>query len=381
VSDDVISDSPRYRELVEALDEGVVFQDRDGYTIACNGAAARILGVPRDELIGSRRGDPRFSTAGADGKILLPDQQPSGLAQLTGRPLSHELLRVRRPDGTTVWLTLNARPVFEPGDDEPSGVVLSFTDITGQRDAEAQRMESLGRLAGGIAHDFNNLLGVILNYAHVIGRHPGAPAMIAEDARRIQEAAEHGTDLVRQLLLFSRRESGSTLRFDVRPVIDEIVELVERPFGPRFELAVEHCKEDCVVIGDRGQLGQVVLNLLLNGRDAVTGGGHIDVRTSVMPVEGADRAPSVVIAVTDDGCGMTEDVRLRAFEPFFSTKQEGSGLGLAAAYGSIRAMGGRIEIESAPGVGSTVRVVLPARASGAASDDAADGRQRRGERA
>jgi PAS domain S-box-containing protein len=360
VSDDVISDSARYRELVEALDEGVVFQDRDGYTIACNGAAARILGVPREELIGSRRGDPRFSTAGADGKVLLPEQQPSGLAQLTGRPLSHELLRVLRPDGTTVWLTLNARPVFEPGDSQPSGVVLSFTDITGQRDAEAQRMESLGRLAGGIAHDFNNLLGVILNYAHVIARHPDAEATITEDARRIQEAAEHGTDLVRQLLLFSRRESASTLRFDVRPVIDEIVELVERPFGPRIEIAIQHSDRACIVIGDRGQLGQVVLNLLLNARDAVAGGGRVEIKTSMTSVDRADRAPAVVIAVTDDGCGMTEDVRLRAFEPFFSTKQEGSGLGLAAAYGSIRAMGGRIEIESASGVGSTVQVVLPA---------------------
>jgi two-component system, cell cycle sensor histidine kinase and response regulator CckA len=359
VSEDASSDSARDRELVEALDEGVVFQDRDGYVVACNTAAARILGVTRDALIGSRSGDPRFFTERADGTIVPPDQHTPDVARLTGTPQSDVVLRVRRPDGDTVWLTLNARPVFEPGETEASGVVLSFTDITRQRDAEAQRMESLGRLAGGIAHDFNNLLGVILNYAHVIARHPDAPAPIAEDARRIQEAAEHGTDLVRQLLLFSRRESGSPRRFDVRPVIDEIVELVLRPFGSRIELNVDHTDEPCFVVGDRGQLGQVVLNLLLNARDAVDGAGRIALRSAVVPSDRYRAGSSAVVTVSDDGCGMSDDVRLRAFEPFFSTKQEGSGLGLAAAYGSITAMGGRIEIQSAPGVGTTVRLMLP----------------------
>jgi signal transduction histidine kinase len=364
VGDDAISDAARYRELVEALDEGVVFQDRNGQVVACNTAAARILGITRDELIGSRTADPRFSTLRADGTAIPPGEYPPDVVRRTGQAVTNALLRVRRPDGETLWLTLNARPVFAPATDElggalPAGVVLSFADVTGQREVEAQRMESLGRLAGGIAHDFNNLLGVILNYAYVITRHPGAPAVVVDDARRIQDAAEHGTDLVRQLLLFSRRESGITRRFDVRPVIDEIVELVQRPFGEHVEIRVHHTDEPCTVVGDRGALGQVVLNVLLNARDAVEDSGCIDVRTAHVPSDRFLAGPSVVATFADDGCGMSDEVRERAFEPFFSTKSEGSGLGLAAAYGSVDAMGGRIEIESAPAVGTTVRVVLP----------------------
>jgi signal transduction histidine kinase len=269
-------------------------------------------------------------------------------------------MQVRRPDGVYVWISLNARPVFEQGAREPTGVVVSFTDITRQHDVEAQRMESLGRLAGGIAHDFNNLLGVILNYAAVIAKRAGPDGRIAEDARRIQEAADHGTDLVRQLLLFSRQEGPVARRFDVRPVVDEMVELVVRPFAPRVEIVVHHADADCAVAADRGQLGQVLLNLLLNARDAIDGNGHVDVVTTKhLDGFGDFSAPVVVIEVVDDGIGMSDAVRARAFEPFFTTKADGSGLGLSAAYGSITAVGGQITIDSEPGAGTTVRVILP----------------------
>ena len=292
---------------------------------------------------------------------------------VTGEPQSNVIMHVRRPDGVYVWLSVNARPVFEEGGTEPTGVVLSFTDITGQRDFEAQRMESLGRLAGGIAHDFNNLLGVILNYASVIAKRAGADDRIADDARRIQEAADHGTDLVRQLLLFSRQEGRVARRFDVRPVVDEMVELVVRPFAPRIELEVRHSPDECIVAADRGQLGQVLLNLLLNARDAIDGIGHITV-TTTKQADGADVVPGpvVIIAVEDDGSGMSHEVQARAFEPFFTTKVEGSGLGLSAAYGSITAVGGRITIESTLDVGSTVRVVLPFDPPGALSPTSGD---------
>jgi signal transduction histidine kinase len=149
-------------------------------------------------------------------------------------------------------------------------------------------------------------------------------------------------------------------RFDVRPVVDEMVELVVRPFAPRVELVVHHDDDDCAVAADRGQLGQVLLNLLLNARDAIEGTGHIDVTTAKhFDGVGEFTGPAVVIEVTDDGRGMDDEVRDRAFEPFFSTKVDGSGLGLSAAYGSITAAGGQITIDSAPGAGTTVRVVLP----------------------
>jgi PAS domain S-box-containing protein len=356
----VHDEAARYRELVHVLDEGVVFMDSSGTTVLANEAAGRILGVHPDELIGRTTQDPRFPATHPDGTPIAPEDLPAAATLATGKAHSNVTMHMRRPDGVYVWLTANARPVFEEGGTEPTGVVLSFTDITGQRDFEAQRMESLGRLAGGIAHDFNNLLGVILNYASVIAKRAGPDDRIAEDARRIQEAADHGTDLVRQLLLFSRQEGRVARRFDVRPVVDEMVELVVRPFAPRIELDIGHSPDECIVAADRGQLGQVLLNLLLNARDAIEGTGHITV-TTTKQADGADVVPGpvVIIAVEDDGCGMTHEVQARAFEPFFTTKVEGSGLGLSAAYGSITAVGGRITIESTLDVGSIVRVVLP----------------------
>ncbi len=344
---------------MDVLDEGVVFQDRTGTVVAANDAAGRILGVAPDDLIGSTANDPRFSAAYADGTPVQPEEHPPVVARLTGAPLSNVIMHVRRPDGVYVWLSVNARPVFEDDSNEPTGVVLSFTDITRQRDFEAQRMESLGRLAGGIAHDFNNLLGVILNYASVIAKRAGADDRIAEDARRIQEAADHGTDLVRQLLLFSRQEGRVARRFDLRPVVDEMVELIVRPFAPRIDVDVRHSPDECIVAADRGQLGQVLLNLLLNARDAIDGVGHITVTTAKDTISEVIPGPVVVVAVEDNGAGMTQEVQARAFEPFFTTKVEGSGLGLSAAYGSITAVGGRITIESTLDVGSVVRVVLP----------------------
>jgi two-component system cell cycle sensor histidine kinase/response regulator CckA len=361
VADDRVEDeAARYRELVHVLDEGVVFMDSTGTTVLANEAAGRILGVRPDDLIGSNTFDPRFPTTHADGTPVERDEFPAVATLATGKPHSNVTMHMRRPDGVYVWLTVNARPVFEEGGTEPTGVVLSFTDITGQRDTEAQRMESLGRLAGGIAHDFNNLLGVILNYASVIAKRAGPDDQIAEDARRIQEAADHGTDLVRQLLLFSRQEARVARRFDLRPVVDEMVELIVRPFAPRIELDVRHSAEECIVAADRGQLGQVLLNLLLNARDAIDSVGHITV-TTTKHADGSEVIPGpvVVVAVEDDGCGMTSEVQARAFEPFFTTKVEGSGLGLSAAYGSITAVGGRITIESTLDVGSIVRIVLP----------------------
>jgi signal transduction histidine kinase len=354
------ADAGRYDALVQVLDEGVVFQDRDGRVVVANDAAARILGVSAEDLIGSVDGDERFGVSDGEGRPMSIDAHPPGIALRTGKPVTNTLMQIRRPDGIYVWVTINARPVFEHGEAEPTGVVVSFTDITRQHDVEAQRMESLGRLAGGIAHDFNNLLGVILNYASVIAKRAANDTRITEDAQRIQEAADHGTDLVRQLLLFSRQESPVARRFDVRPVVDEMVELVVRPFAPRIELVVHHDDDDCAVAADRGQLGQVLLNLLLNARDAIEGAGHIDVTTAKrFGGVGEFTAPAVVIEVTDDGRGMADEVLDRAFEPFFTTKVDGSGLGLSAAYGSITAAGGQIMIDSAPGAGTTVRVILP----------------------
>jgi two-component system cell cycle sensor histidine kinase/response regulator CckA len=360
VTDEHLDDDARYRALVHVLDEGVVFQDGEGKVLAANDAAGRILGVDPDDLIGTSAYSSRFSAWHVDGSEVLRAEHPSVAALETGKPISNAVMKVQRADGVPVWVAISARPVFHDGASAPSGVVVSFNDVTLRRDLEALQMESLGRLAGGIAHDFNNLLGVILNYASVIAKQVSPDHRIADDARRIREAADYGTELVRQLLLFSRQEDRVARRFDLRPVVDEMVELIVRPFAPHIEVRVHHWPEECIVVADRGQLGQVLLNLLLNARDAIEGDGHITVTTTKQPGGGDDAlGPVVVVAVEDDGCGMTSEVQARALEPFFTTKVDGSGLGLSAAYGSITAVGGRITIESTLDVGSIVRIVLP----------------------
>ena len=230
---------------------------------------------------------------------------------------------------------------------------------------QAQRMESLGRLAGGIAHDFNNLLTVIMGHAsllELVVEDPEAQKGVVE----IGKAAARAADLTRQLLAFGRKQVLSKGVVDVNEIVKRMENMLRRLIGERIELVIKLSAESQTVMADAAQLEQVLLNLILNGRDAMPHGGVATIETATAPAGSApDPAGSpceyVRISVSDTGIGMDEDTMARVFEPFFTTKDRGrgTGLGLATAYGFIKQSGGSIEVSSKPGAGTTFTILLP----------------------
>jgi PAS domain S-box-containing protein len=262
--------------------------------------------------------------------------------------------------------------VLTDDEDQPTRVVGVAQDITDRVRAErerdrleaelhhAQRLESIGQLAGGVAHDFSILLSVILNYAASVKDRAGDPE-IKEDAAEIERAAERAAALTRQLLTFGSRDVARPAILDVNEVVHGVANLLRRTIGDQITLELRLADELWRVRADQGQLEQVLVNLAINSRDAMTSGGVLRIET--WNVEGrGGRGPRVRIVVRDTGTGMPADVREHAFEPFFTTKPagHGTGLGLATVYGTVNSAGGSVTIESEEGSGTQVTVELPA---------------------
>ena len=248
------------------------------------------------------------------------------------------------------------------------------TDVTDRKLAEerllqAQKMEGLGRLAGGIAHDFNNLLTAILGYAQLLGADAGAAPAVRRDIDAIRGAAERAAALTRQLLTFARRQRTETRVIDLYGLTLDLDKLLRRVLGADVELVTVVGDGQAPVEADPGQLEQVLVNLAVNARDAMPRGGRIALtireltedEVSGEAKEQVRAGPAIEISVQDTGIGMTREVLDRVFEPFFTTKGPGvgTGLGLATSYGIVKQFGGHIWGESAPGQGSTFRIVLP----------------------
>jgi signal transduction histidine kinase len=273
-------------------------------------------------------------------------------------------IRIRAADGTDHWVHLrlgHMRPEQPHGD-----LLIVVTDVDDvhraaeQRTAveaelqQAQRMESIGQLAGGIAHDFNNLLAAIAATAELVLTEVDDPATTA-DVEAILDATQRGSGLTKQLLSFSRKGLSRREEVEVDAVVAGMADLLGRTIGEHIHLRVSPGAPGAHVLGDRAELEQVLLNLVVNARDAAAGSGlRIEVRTDVV-----DR--HVVLVVSDNGVGMAPEVVDRAFEPFFSTKspERGTGLGLSIVYGIATRMGGSASIRSTPGRGTEARVALP----------------------
>lgn len=237
-----------------------------------------------------------------------------------------------------------------------------------QRALEAQKLEALGRLASGIAHDFNNVLMAIVGAATCLRedfdtlKHSGDDNDIGATIDDIMTASHRGADLARQLLGFAKQGGINNQIVDIGDLVEEVTRLVERTFEQRIRVQKAIRSKACVV-ADRSQLTQVMMNLCINARDAMPNGGELQISVyDGAPRDGAHDGPYTCIQLTDNGIGMSPEVRERVFEPFFSTKGEGrgTGLGMATSYGIINNCGGAIEIDSQVGVGTTVRVYLPA---------------------
>jgi two-component system, cell cycle sensor histidine kinase and response regulator CckA len=282
-----------------------------------------------------------------------------------------EAFEQRTADGVTFAAELRATRLRWGGEE---GRLLIVRDVSArvrneERLRQAQKMEAIGRLAGSIAHDFNNLLTAIGGYADLLagGLSPDDPAV--EDAREIRRAVDRGAALTRQLLAFSRRQLVQTQIVDLNQTVHGMRPLLERLLGERVQLTLGLGPAAGSVRIDPGQLEQVLLNLALNARDAMPEGGRLLIETAQVELDEPyaaarrDVTPGrhAMLAVSDEGRGLSEEARAHLFEPFFTTKArgEGTGLGLATVYGIVRQAGGHIDVFSQPDFGTTFRVYLP----------------------
>jgi signal transduction histidine kinase/ligand-binding sensor domain-containing protein/CheY-like chemotaxis protein len=233
---------------------------------------------------------------------------------------------------------------------------------------ESQKLDSLGRLAGGVAHDLNNLLTAVLGYSAPSQLDGTVPRHIREDMHEIHKAGERAAALTRQLLAFARRQILESKLVDLNTVLLDLVKLLRRVIGENIELVTLTPPSTCPVLADPGQLEQVLVNLAVNARDAMPSGGKLVLETALQRVDGPTAGELglppgeyVVLAVRDNGTGMSHEVQQHLFEPFFTTKEKGkgTGLGLATCYGIVKQMSGHITAESAMGRGTTMRIYLP----------------------
>jgi PAS domain S-box-containing protein len=370
----------RYRSVVETMSEGVIVQDAQGRIEAWNGRALELFGLTAEEIHGRRVASHDWVTYREDGSRFPVDDFPMVVTGRTGEPARDVVQGVERPDGSVVWLSSNTSAIREG--DRVTGVVCTFTDITRRRQAEeaqrvsderfrqAQKIEAVGQLAGGIAHDFNNLLTAITCNVELL-----LDATLSADARlehvlQIRDAATRAATLTQQLLAFGRRQVLQPKPLDLNTAVASVERLLRRVLSVDVRLTTELHPALTPVYADAGQMEQVVMNLVLNARDAMPGGGAIVVRTAPVTLHAAlhhrfgvvPAGEYVTLTVKDAGEGMGQDVLARLFEPFFTTKAQGkgTGLGLAMVHGIVLQSNGQIVVETAPGLGTDVTVYLPA---------------------
>jgi PAS domain S-box-containing protein len=352
-----------FADFLELVPDAIVLADRRGQILHANAMAGELFGFGPGEL------------AGKPVETLIPTRlltlhvahRERYYQEPRRRPMGIGLeLHGRRRDGTEFPAEISLAPIETP---EDTLVVAAVRDLTerveaerrrreleaeadGAREQSARRLEAIGELAGGIAHDFNNLLTVIGENAR-FALEDADPAA-REYLEEIVRAADHGADLTGQLLVFSRHGDAELGPVDVNEVVSGVKRLLSRTIGGAVELDVRTAPGLPPVCAARGQVEQILLNLAINARDAMAGGGHLAIATSRLD-------GYAEIAVADDGCGMSTEVAERAFEPFFTTKPQGqgTGLGLATVNGIVRRLGGHVALTSELGRGTRVQVHLP----------------------
>jgi PAS domain S-box-containing protein len=353
----------------DAFLQGVTITDPnkpDGPVVYANEGFTRLTGYERDEIIGKNC------------RILQgKDTNPETVAAIRdavreARPCIVEILNYRK-DGTPFWNALSIAPIFDEG--RLTHYVGVQTDITAFKQMElqlrqSQKMEAVGHLAGGVAHDFNNLLTVINGCCELLRFNTKLPGDARPLIDEIHKAGERAATLTRQLLAFSRKTVMQPRVLNLNELVKDFQKLVGRLIGEDIELATDFRSDAARVKVDPGQIDQVLMNLVVNARDAMPRGGKLTVSTrDVFLDENYVRGnsdlkpgPYVVLSVADTGCGMDKATLARIFEPFFTTKPvgQGTGLGLAMVYGVMKASGGHVAVESEIGKGTTFNLYLPA---------------------
>jgi len=360
----------RFSYLIQNLSDVITVVAVDGTMLYHSPSIERVAGYKPSELLG---------------KSLLsfihPDDEPAVRAALervtlkVGSAAPPEF-RFCRKDGTWVWLESVGNNLLN--DVAVGGIVVTSRDVTGRRGLEeqvrqAQKMEAVGRLAGGIAHDFNNLLMVIRGYAEIVQQEESASPSVRKSVDTIVRTTESAASLTRQLLSFSRRHVFSPQVLDLNFLVNRMSEMLLGVLRDEMEFVVKLDPDSCCISADPGQIEQVIMNLVVNARDAMPQGGKLALETAHLGTDAVrSKRPSglplgeyVVLSVADTGVGMDADTQSRIFEPFFTTKNkdEGTGLGLSVVYNIVRASGGHVRFSSELGRGATFQIFFPPVAS------------------
>jgi len=362
----------RYFDLYDLAPVGYVTVSEKGLILEANLTLATLLGVNRGALV--KQALSRF--------ILKEDQDCYYLHRKklfeTGEPQEGDL-RLINPDGASFWAHLTGTIAQE--EDGAPVCRVAISDISGRKLAEeksetlqaqlsqAQKMESVGRLAGGVAHDFNNMLGVILGNVELVLDRIGPDDPLHADLEEIRKAAQRSADFTRQLLAFARKQTIAPKVLDLNDTVEGMLNMLRRIIGEDIALDWNPRQGLWPVKMDPGQIDQLLVNICVNARDAIAGVGKITVETRNTALDeeycarqaGFEPGEYVMLIVNDDGCGMDSKTLLLLFEPFFTTKEtgKGTGLGLATVYGIVKQNNGIINVYSEPGQGTTFNIYLP----------------------
>ena len=355
----------RYRALVENANDGICVVDNAdlGTIVLLNPAFAAMLGYTVEEMEGMSVFDLHL-------REDLPRARDVLRRGFQGKP-ALETFWLRRRDGEQIFVEI--KPVLMNLEGK-NFVVFTNRDVTehkrmDERLFQSQKMETIGRLASGVAHDFNNLLTAIMSYTQIGMMEVPPTSRLATYLEQINKAAQRASSLTGQLLALSRNQIIAPRVIDLNRLLLDMDSLLRRLIGEDIEMATLPSPGRAPVMADVGQVEQVVINLALNAYDAMPKGGKLTIETANVTLDNDSTRPDVglvpgayvLLSLSDTGVGMTEEVMSKALEPFFTTKSpgEGTGLGLSTSYGIVKQSGGHIEIESAPGKGTTVRIYLP----------------------
>jgi PAS domain S-box-containing protein len=358
--------------IINACGYPIFVKDKNFRFVLANDAMCEMLGIAREQIIGNTLGeqlpkDQMVHFLEIDKMVLASGKENQREEPLVGR--GGEILTI---------FTKKTRYVDERGEMYLVGVIADLTDKKKAEDAQnklrlqlnqAQKMESVGRLAGGVAHDFNNMLTVINSYTEMLlsNLDHGDPTFKKLDA--IQKAGLQAGSLTRQLLAFSRRQVLQPRIVDINQITSETHSMLKHLIGEDIAIEAVLCRDLGHVLADPGQISQVIMNLGINARDAMPDGGRITIETSNVELDegyvaghtGSAPGPHILLAVSDTGTGMDAGTLQNIFEPFFSTKEpgKGTGLGLSMVYGIVKQSGGSIWVDSEPGRGTTFKIYLP----------------------